>query len=236
MTRRRRLSGEEARQRILEAAIERLRARGPEALKLTALAKELGVSHQAILYHFESRDGLLAAVLRQAIEGMQAQLADRRRAAAQGSAPGMRDLIDHGFEVMADQGHGRLLAWLALGHSEESAPADLPRPVELLTYLVHATRTRPGRGEVDRRETTFLMILLSYVVLGTAIFEPGMFLAAGLGDDPTARTEFRTWFRELLVGLLHGDGGGERGGGDDGESRVVQSGETFVRSAEAAEE
>ena len=57
--RRRRFPAAQARARILAAAERKLAEVGPEQLRLTDLAAELGVSHQAILHHFGSREELV---------------------------------------------------------------------------------------------------------------------------------------------------------------------------------
>ena len=61
-----RRSAPEARRAILEAAEKRLREGGPEAVRLQDLARDLGVSHPAILHHFGSREKLIRAVMRDA--------------------------------------------------------------------------------------------------------------------------------------------------------------------------
>jgi len=48
---------------LLCAAVDYLSARGLGELSLRPLAKALGVSTYALVYHFESREGLLAAVI-----------------------------------------------------------------------------------------------------------------------------------------------------------------------------
>jgi AcrR family transcriptional regulator len=201
MAKRKRLSGEQARNRILNAADAQLRKSGPDGLKLTALAKELGVSHQAILHHFGSRDGLVVAVVQRALENLWAELAgglsvldDKERGAGV--------LIDRAFEVMVDQGHGRLLAWLALGDPEGHLQDD-QQPLALMTNMAHAVRER-DHGPTDQRDTTFMMILLSYIVLGASVFSRGAFASAGLGDDENAKAEFRVWVRDLVVRHLEG--------------------------------
>src|SRR5262245_18554336 len=69
-----RRSAEEARARILSAAERELMRVGPEGLRLTELARELRVSHPAILHHFGSREGLVAAVVQQAMRSLSADL------------------------------------------------------------------------------------------------------------------------------------------------------------------
>lgn len=197
---RRRLSREQARDQILDTALRHLREHGPQALKLTVLAKEIGVSHQAILHHFGSRDGLVAAVVRRAVAQLQAELIgglsgldDRER----GSAV----LLDRAFEILVDEGHGRLLAWLALSHPNEVS-LDAERPLELLAKAGHSVRERDLESEVDHSDTLFTFILISYAVLGAAVFQKGVFASAGLGDDAEAPERFRAWLRALVVGHL----------------------------------
>ena len=67
-TARRRRTAEEARREILEAARVRLAKGGPEAVRLQDVAADVGISHPAILHHFESREGLLQALATSAME------------------------------------------------------------------------------------------------------------------------------------------------------------------------
>lgn len=69
-----RRSAAEARQRILEVAQRELLRVGPEALRLTDLARQLGLSHPAILHHFGSREGLVAAVVQHSMHALTQQL------------------------------------------------------------------------------------------------------------------------------------------------------------------
>lgn len=54
------------RERILDAALTAFGTRGYETTSLDALAAELGVRKQTILYHFASKDALLDAVIDEA--------------------------------------------------------------------------------------------------------------------------------------------------------------------------
>jgi AcrR family transcriptional regulator len=195
MEKRKRLSGEEARTRILDAADQELRKVGPNGLKLTALAKELGVSHQAILHHFGSRDGLVAAVVRRALESLWAELSGGLRV-LDDHERGTGVLLERAFDVMIDQGHGRLLAWLALGDPEGDLQND--HPIALLATMTHQVRER-DHGPSDPRDTTFMIMLLSHIVLGMSVFEKGALVAAGLGDDAQAKADFRTFIRDLVL-------------------------------------
>jgi AcrR family transcriptional regulator len=55
----------EARQRLLEAAIDYVAAHGLTDLSLRRLAAELGTSHRMLIHHFGSREGLWVAIVRE---------------------------------------------------------------------------------------------------------------------------------------------------------------------------
>jgi AcrR family transcriptional regulator len=55
----------EARQRLLEAAIEYVIDHGLTDLSLRRLAAELGTSHRMLIHHFGSRNGLWVAIVRE---------------------------------------------------------------------------------------------------------------------------------------------------------------------------
>ena len=133
--RRVRRSAEEAQRLILDAAEKRLREGGPEAIRLQDIARDVGISHPAILHHFSSRDGLTAALERRAMQRLEAELVE-----ALTSQPAHGDtvltIIERVFATLGDAGHGRMLAWrvLRLEHPDRCPPtgnscaARRPRP------------------------------------------------------------------------------------------------------------
>lgn len=66
-------AGTESRERLLRAAIEYIGDHGVADLSLRGLATAIGTSHRMLIYHFESKSGLLIAVIR-AVEEQQRQL------------------------------------------------------------------------------------------------------------------------------------------------------------------
>src|SRR5580692_6334801 len=68
------LRGGDARERILEVAGRMLRDVGPDGLRLQEIAREVGVSHPAILHHFGSRAGLVHAVVERAVAGIEGDI------------------------------------------------------------------------------------------------------------------------------------------------------------------
>ncbi len=61
-------------ERVLDAALASFGTRGYGATSLDALARDLGVRKQTILYHFGSKEGLLVAVVEMAVADLAAGL------------------------------------------------------------------------------------------------------------------------------------------------------------------
>ncbi|MFF9804113.1 TetR/AcrR family transcriptional regulator [Streptomyces coeruleorubidus] len=71
-----RLSVAERRGELLRAAVEQIEARGVAAVRIADVASALGVSNALVLYHFSTKEQLVAAAFRHAAE---ADLAHLRR-------------------------------------------------------------------------------------------------------------------------------------------------------------
>ncbi|WP_052499400.1 TetR/AcrR family transcriptional regulator [Streptomyces vietnamensis] len=69
-----RLSVAERRDELLRAAVEQIEARGVAAVRISDVAAALGVSNALVLYHFSSKEQLVAAAFTHAAEGDLAQL------------------------------------------------------------------------------------------------------------------------------------------------------------------
>ncbi len=105
-----RRSAEEARRLILDAAEERLATQGPEGIRLQDIARDVGISHPAILHHFESREGLVKALINRTSE----QLRDKMLAALKSgddTTSEANELIGNVFETLSDRGTARLLSF-----------------------------------------------------------------------------------------------------------------------------
>lgn len=205
---RRRLTGEEARTRIMDAALAHLRTEGVHAVTLAGLAKELAISHQAILHHFGSRDGLVAAVVKRAIDSFEAELTGALRVIdgarlSDGPNDASRVLLQRAFEVLADEGHGRLLAMLALSNEPlpNSAAYESSRPIQMVARLAHVLRQKDA-PDATYRDTLFTVMLMAYVVLATSVFEEAVTHGAGLEQSAKLSHEFRTWFANHALAHL----------------------------------
>ncbi|MDN0200169.1 TetR/AcrR family transcriptional regulator [Streptomyces sp. S.PNR 29] len=69
-----RLSVAERREELLRAAVEQIEARGVAALRIADVASSLGVSNALVLYHFSTKEKLVAAAFTHAAEGDLAHL------------------------------------------------------------------------------------------------------------------------------------------------------------------
>lgn len=69
-----RLSVAERREELLRAAIEQIEARGVAAVRIADVASALGVSNALVLYHFSTKEKLVAAAFTYAAEDDLAQL------------------------------------------------------------------------------------------------------------------------------------------------------------------
>lgn len=178
----------------MDAALAHLRTEGVHAVTLAGLAKELDISHQAILHHFGSRDGLVAAVVKRAIDSFESELAGALRV-IDGPLAASRVLLQRAFEVMADEGHGRLLAMLALSNEPppNTAAFEQSKPIAMVAKMAHALRLRE-EPNASFRDTLFTVMLTAYVVLATSVFEEAVTFGAGLEPSEKVSHEFREWF------------------------------------------
>src|SRR5205809_5638362 len=103
-----RRSPEEARRLILETAQELIARAGPEGLRLQEIAAAAGISHPLILHHFGSREGLVRALVQQAV----AELRDKLVAAMGSAEYSLEQELDQVFDAYRD-GLAQRLAWLA---------------------------------------------------------------------------------------------------------------------------
>ncbi len=108
----------EAKQELLAKAIEHVAAHGLSDLSLRELATAIGTSHRMVLYHFGSREGLVAAIVEQVEANQRAalvELAAEHRTPralieaqwAQLSDPALRPFVTLFFELVALALHHR---------------------------------------------------------------------------------------------------------------------------------
>lgn len=200
-----RRTAEEARRLILDAAEERLAQGGPEALRLQDIAADVGTSHPAILHHFESRDGLVLALTLRIVENLRTNLVsalDETNVRELDAS----DIISRVFEVLADRGLARLLAWIML-----AGPASAPDAVrdlgtdQALQDIVGAIHEMRVKASADlgvpvpaREDTIFVVYMAAATSIGEAIVGNNVMVGLGPDDVEGAQARFRKWFARLI--------------------------------------
>ncbi len=119
---RRTLARDQRRKQVIEATISIIAARGLARLTLTDVARAADISHGLVLFHFASKENLLAETL--------AYLADEYQknweAAVLAAGPGARDQLHAMIEAdfhPAVTTPARLAAWCAFWGEAQSRPA-----------------------------------------------------------------------------------------------------------------
>jgi AcrR family transcriptional regulator len=207
--RRRRPEPGRARDAILDAAEKRLREAGPGAIRLQDVASEVGVSHPAVLHHFGSREGLVRAVVGRAIGKLQDDLARALARQLEAGRPDGAAMFERVFEVLFDEGHARLLAWLLLSGEDpfanEEARAGWARIAEV-THAMRVAGTR-GRRKPSLDDTRFTIVLSALALFGQAIAGRATFEVAGFERGPGVERRFREWLAALLARHLKDEEG-----------------------------
>ncbi len=209
-----RRTAEEARKLILDAAEERLANGGPEALRLQDIAADVGISHPAILHHFESRDGLVLALTVRTLQSLRNALLEVL-AEVDLQNPNVEAVLASVFGVLSDRGLARLIAWVVL--SGRLVPDEVGRNSEEAQLLkeisdaIHALRLKAaadhGLPSSEPQDTMFIVYLVAAAAFGDAVF--GLPLIEGFGvtpeDQPQVQRDFRRWFADLIGAHLTAD-------------------------------
>lgn len=85
----------DSRERLLAAVVEHVAASGIAGLSLRDLATAIGTSHRMLVYHFGSKAGLLAEVVRVVEEGQRAQITAIASDAGTSPYADVRSMWDH---------------------------------------------------------------------------------------------------------------------------------------------
>jgi AcrR family transcriptional regulator len=181
-------------ERILEAALSLFASRGYEATSLDAIAADLGITKQTILYWFPSKEALLGAV----VERSAAELAEAIEASVAGVGPGMERVeavlrTTFRFAVRRPAVLGLLQELNRLGPPFVDALAARLRP--FATRAAAMLRAEMDAGTIRRADPDVLLALLYATVVGTATGLEAQ-RALGLASGPAALRRLR---RELLA-------------------------------------
>jgi AcrR family transcriptional regulator len=184
------------RERVLGAALAAFGRRGYEATSLDALAGDLGVRKQTILYYFPSKDALLDAVIDQAAGEMSLVLTDSL--ARPGSAWDRVEAIVRAVFRLAGRRPellGLLREVTRLGPPAASRFAGALGP--LIDRAAGFLEDSMGNGQLRRQDARLLLLMAYSSVVGVAT---EVEVLRALGVEPTARSLVRQ--RAALLGFL----------------------------------
>jgi AcrR family transcriptional regulator len=175
------------RARILDAATRAFAAHGYEATSLDALAAEIGIRKQTILYHFSSKDRLLDDV----IDRAGAELADVIEGAITDVGPGWARVETVVRSVFRLAGRRPELLGLLREVSRLGPPPATRLRAGLDPFVERATAfldEEMASGQM-RRQDPYLLLLNCYsTVIGAAT---EVEVLRGLGVEPTGRVLVR---------------------------------------------
>jgi AcrR family transcriptional regulator len=184
------------RARTLDAALTAFGTRGYETTSLDALAAELGVRKQTILYHFSSKDALLEAVIDEAGAELIAALEKAVSEAGTGW-PRVEAVVRSVFRVA---GRRPELLGLLREVSRLGPPAATRFREMLGPFIERATaflEEGMKEGEFRRQDARLLLLATYSTVIGVAT---EVEVLRALGVEPTARSLVRR--RAELLGFL----------------------------------
>lgn len=175
------------RERILDAALAAWGTRGYEGTSLDALAADLGITKQSILYWFSSKESLLEAL----IVRSGAELARAMQAALEGAGDGwakVEAVVRSVFRLAARRPE---LLGLVREVSRLGPPAATRMTLELQPLVRRASEfleAEMDAGHMRRHDPNLLLLAIYSTVIGM-VTEVDVLRA--LGEEPTARSLVR---------------------------------------------
>jgi TetR/AcrR family transcriptional regulator len=186
----------DTRDRILDAALVSFADRGYEATSLDALATTLGVTKQTILYHFGTKEALLAAV----IDRSSAELADALERTLAKAGPGFLRVEALVRAVFRLAGRRPELLGLLREVSRLGPPATT-QLMEALDPLIERARAfleaEMDAGTMRRQDPRLLLLSVYSTVIGVAT---EVEVLRAVGGEHTARSMLRR--RNELIEFL----------------------------------
>ncbi|KSB88041.1 TetR family transcriptional regulator [Caulobacter vibrioides] len=167
-TRRRRRVPEEARREAIASARALLLSGGPDAVTLSAVAGEIGVTHANLIHHFGSAAGLQSALMGSMVSDL-TQALDEAIARLKTDEGAPLELVNAVFDAFDTGGAGRLAAWITL-----SGDLSHLEPVRAAVQnLVEAIADKMGAQDAQAREGVGAAVLfIALSAFGEALIGP----------------------------------------------------------------
>lgn len=196
------MTATETRDRVLDAALASFGTRGYEATSLDSIAAACGVRKQTILYHFNGKEALLAAVIDRSATELASTL--ERSQSAPGEGWGRVEAIVRSvFRLAARRpellGLVREVSRLGPPHADRLTKALEPLIERAIAHLKAEMRL----GRLRQQDPRLVLMAAYSMVVGFAT-EVDIQRALGYADGPRSvvrrRAELLTFLRTALVG------------------------------------
>tara|TARA_B100001146_G_C16141575_1_gene416987 strand:+ start:383 stop:973 length:591 start_codon:yes stop_codon:yes gene_type:complete len=193
----------QTRERILDTSLAAFGLRGYDSTSLDELASDLGITKQAILYHFSSKEHLLNATIELAVKELGSALGGASKSQARGFQR-IEDLVRATFSLAARRpevlGLVRLVSRQGGAASGELASA----MSVMLGEAVRFVEAEMIAGRFRRLEPRMLLLAVYSAVIGVAT-EPEVMRALGLEPDLRSLVKARREIIEFLRAALVAD-------------------------------
>lgn len=190
------LSASEIRARAIEVALEHIRARGFEKVRLTDVARDIGVSHAALYAHFENKEALLDAVIETWLNETTTALA-KVCASKQDPLKKLEAWFVTQYRLKRTRARDDRAVYAAFASASVTgkpfARAYLDRRTEQLVALLEALEAPLGSGTPRQHAAVLLAGMDGFL-------HPRIILD---GADQDREVELTRVFRILLRGLAH---------------------------------
>ena len=191
------------RERILDKALAAFGVRGYDSTSLDDLASDLGITKQAILYHFSSKEHLLTSTIELAVHELGSALSGAANPQARGFQR-IEDLVRATFSLAARRPE---VLGLVRVVSRQGGDASCEFAAAMSVMLGEAVRFIEAEmvaGRFRHHEPRMLLLAVYSAVVGVAT-EPEVMRALGLEPDLRSLVRARRETIEFLRAALIAD-------------------------------
>tara|TARA_B100001250_G_scaffold375290_1_gene362752 strand:+ start:7749 stop:8339 length:591 start_codon:yes stop_codon:yes gene_type:complete len=191
------------RERILDSALAAFGLRGYDSTSLDDLASDLGITKQAILYHFSSKEHLLTSTIELAVHELGSALSGAANPQAVGFQR-IEDLVRATFSLAARRPEVLGLVRVVSRQGGDASGELASAMSVMLSEAVRFVETEMVAGRFRRHEPRMLLLAVYSAVVGVAT-EPEVMRALGLEPDLRSLVRARRETIEFLRAALIAD-------------------------------
>ena len=180
---------DEAKALIMDVAAERLRRLGLDGLNISGVAEAAGISHATVIHHFGSTGAMRESLLRKMTGDL---LSDVMEALQYQQSPDK--VLERLFGTLSRDGHGKLLAWLALDSQLAGFDATTSTG-DLFKNIIDSIASEGG----NQTDAKYQVYLVAIAALGLGIC--GEVLAKLVGLSEKEAGQFPSWLAQHLQTL-----------------------------------